>query len=187
MILFYGFCGWKPRFSIKWVELGQKPWFSVKNRSFQPKTAVFGLGSYHIWKAHWKPQFLAENCSFQLGSSTFENRSFWGWKLQFLAENHGFWLKTAVFSVVFNCGRSQGIKLPKTVVFSVVFSVVFNCDRSQGLKLPKTWFSVCFSDKNCGFDLRKHGFHQNHGFQPKPCFLQILCDFELKTKLVFQT
>ena len=79
-----------------------------------------------------------------------------------------FWLKLQFSVWFFNCDRNQGLKLPKTVVFSAVF----NCGRSQELKLPKTTvFSAVFkcgrshsqkqwfSAENCGFQM---------GEEPKP-------------------
>ena len=112
----------------KWEEPSQKLWFSVwfsnvggakaKNHSFQPKTVVFST----------------KNCGFQKWEEPSQ-------KPQFLAEN------LAVFSVVFNCGRSL-VKKRGFQVKTAVFSVVFNCGRSQGLKLPKTVvFSLFFSQK----------------------------------------
>ena len=93
--VFYGFCGfcsWKPQFLIKWVGL-------------RSKTTVFGLGSSHIWKLHWKLWFSAENCTknhsfwlktmvFGLGSSYFWKPH---WKPWFLAKNCGFWLGSSHF------------------------------------------------------------------------------------------
>ena len=80
-----------------------------------------------------------------------------------------FWLKPWFSVWFFNCDRNQGLKLPKTAVFSAVF----NCGRSQELKLPKTAvFSAVFK---CG---RSHSYQkqqfsaENHSFQmgeePKP-------------------
>ena len=65
--------------------------------------------------------------------------------------------------------------------------MVFNCGRSQGLKLPKLWFSVWFSAKNCGFDLKKNGFHQKPWFSAQNhVFCRFCVTFEFKTKFVFQ-
>ena len=63
------------------------------------------------------------------------------------AKNCSFWLKTTVFSVVFNCGRSQCLKTAK------------NCS-----------FQFGFQPKNVDLTLKSMVFIKNHGFQPKSMF-----------------
>ena len=83
----------------------QKLWFLAlapptfenltENCSFWLKTVVFGLGSSHIWKPHWKLQFSAKN------------HGCWSWLLLLLKIT----LKTAVFNL-------SPPTLSKTMVFS---------------------------------------------------------------------
>ena len=48
--------------TLKTMVFSQKLWF----------LAVLDLGSSHNWKPHWKPQFSVKNCSFQLKTAVFD-------------------------------------------------------------------------------------------------------------------
>ena len=154
---FCRFCGWKPRFSIKWVGLrsktavfsvvfksrrsqDQKPQFSAKKLRFlikwvglRSKTVVFSVVFKSRRSQDQKPQFLAENCGFQCSFQMWEEP-----RPKSMVFGQKPWI------AVFKSGRSQGLKLPKTTVF--------------GQKLQ--FFQ-------CGFQMWEEPKTKNHSFWPK--------------------
>ena len=99
-----------PQFSASKTVVSKVGGATVKNCGFQPKTAVSSVVFNCGGSQGRKPQFLAENCSFQCGFQLWEEPR---QKLQFLAKNHGFGQK-----LWFHCGFQLWEELrPKTMVF----------------------------------------------------------------------
>ena len=96
-----------------WPHLVRRKFFNLLVfRFFERKTLLD-----HWPKAHdaFFADFAAENRGFQCGFQMWEEPRpktvVFSQKPQFSARNCGFQPETAVFSVVFKCGRSQGQKL----------------------------------------------------------------------------
>ena len=155
--------GQKPQFSVRFSNVGGA---KAKNCNFQPKTAVFNTknSGFQKWEEpSQKPWVFAKNCGFQCGFQLWEEPS---QKLQFLAENCSFQCGFQLWEEPRSKTAKNHSFQPKTAVFSVVF----NCGRSQGLKLPKTGFQFGFQPKTVDLTLKSMVFIKNHGFQPKTMF-----------------
>ena len=111
----------------KTVVFSPKLWFWAKNCGFWLKTTVFGPKlQFSVWFSNVggaKAKNRSFQCGFQIWEEPKPKTAVFGQKLQFpasktavfksetsLVDNCSFQPKTAVFSVVFKCGRSQGQK-----------------------------------------------------------------------------
>ena len=118
--------------------------FHAKNHGFQPKSMVFA--DRLLWLLSFKLQILVfQNFSFWTPnhgfpgivysidslSRPFDLHFIFVYPIDFFQDHltQFYHCKTTVFSMVFNCGRSQGLKLAK----------------NHGFGLKTAWLSVWFS------------------------------------------